>query len=417
MAFNDNWSYNRESEWGKTFSKCKKGKRQSPINIDTNKLSSCDLLCNIALKYSKSKCNVMVRNRTPIVNFDNGSFIKFIHKKEILQLRAMTIHIPSMHRVDGAQYDMEVILYHKFAGSLFTDSSNFVPGGTAISIMFQKGNDYGKHNAFFNSFINKIPNVENTQGEIDVKVGNNWGPELILPKLKSFYFYEGSLPFPPCNEGWKWIVFEEVQGLSNNIIETLKLAFDDNIRTFQSLNDGRVVSYNSNTEIPTDNEIEKKAREEVAKYDRIEIKKESSELQKDKTIIDSHKARTREYFRRNKKYFKNILIGIVYLFMIFTSLKFVKYIVKNDLLNKIMVKQALGISKEEGGGNNKSNQGAPPSSNQGAPPTNQSAPPPANQSAPPPANQSAPPPANQGAPPPANQSAPPPANQSAPPAT
>ena len=32
--------------------------------------------------------------------------------------------------------------------------------------------------------INKIPNVENTQGEIDVKVGNNWGPELILPKLK-----------------------------------------------------------------------------------------------------------------------------------------------------------------------------------------------------------------------------------------
>ena len=70
------------------------------------------------------------------------------------------------------------------------------------------------------------------------------------------------MPFPPCNESWEYIVFDEIQDISSNIIETLKLSFNDNIRTISPLN-GRVVSYNSKSEIPTDNEIEKRAAEEI----------------------------------------------------------------------------------------------------------------------------------------------------------
>ena len=352
MSFDNKWNYKNDEEWKD--SKCTNGKRQSPINIDTSNLSSCNMLCNIAMKYSASKCHVMVKNNTPIINFDNGSFIKYINRRKILQLRSMTIHVPSMHSVNGNKFDMEVILYHKFAGNLFTDSKNHVPGGTAISIMFQKGNDYGKHNAFFNSFINKIP-ANNTLKEIDVKVGKKWGPELIIPKKKSFYFYSGSLPFPPCNESWEYIVFDEIQDISSNIIETLKLSFNDNIRTISPLN-GRVVSYNSKSEIPTDNEIEKRAAEEIKRNQKIPRNVDiESEVKQNQTMIDKSKGATAAYFKKNKKYFKNILLAIIMLLIIFTSLKIVKYIVREDLLNKIMVKQALGLSKEEGKYKNKNN--------------------------------------------------------------
>jgi hypothetical protein len=39
-------------------------------------------------------------------------------------------------------------------------------------------------------------------------------------------------------------------------------------------------------------------------------------------------------------YIKGILIAIIFLLLIMASLRFVKYIVKNDLLNKIVVEQA-----------------------------------------------------------------------------
>ena len=349
MSFDGDWSYNQETENEWNESTCKNSNTQSPINIDTNNLSSCDQLCNIAMKYSKSKCHIEVKKKTPFINFDNGSFLKYINNRKILQLRNASIHVPSMHTVDGANYDMEIILYHKTTGSLYTDSTNYMPtGGTAISIFFQISNsDYGKQNQFFNTFVNKIPS-EDTNVEISIPVGENWGPELILPDKKSFYFYEGSLPFPPCEEKWNWIVFEEVQGISDTIISKLKLSFNNNIRTIKPLND-RVISYNSNSVIPTDNELEKKAKSELEKSTPVptNIDKDSNR-DKERNMIDKNKAKTAEFFKSKKVYIQNILLGIVMILLIYTSLKVVKYIVKNDILNKIMVRQALGLSKEEG---------------------------------------------------------------------
>ena len=46
---------------------------------------------------------------------------------------------------------------------------------------------------------------------MDITVDKDWGPEMVIPELKSYFYYPGSLPFPPCEEGWDWIVFEEIQ--------------------------------------------------------------------------------------------------------------------------------------------------------------------------------------------------------------
>ena len=175
----------------------KQGQNQSPINIDKKKALTCDILCDISLKYDdKSNCVLTVKNRTPIIYFNSGSNIKYNATKDVLSLKAMTIHTPSLHTINGVKYDMEVVLYHKLGGGLDPKSKNYVPGGTALSILFQKGSDYGDVNNFFNSFIYRIPNDKDSTGEnIDVDVGDEWSPNLILPELKSFFYYEGSLSF------------------------------------------------------------------------------------------------------------------------------------------------------------------------------------------------------------------------------
>lgn len=351
MSFNKPWAYSDSANWSRRGLTEGKGTSQSPINIVPKESSDCDSICKIALKYGTSKCTASVKNKTPIVYFDSGSYIKFTKNKEILSLKAMTIHTPSLHSIDGVFYDMEVVLYHKLSGSLNKDSVNWTPGGTAISIMFQKGIDYGPQNNFFNSFIHKIPiDKENVAKQFDIDVGDKWGPEMIIPQIKTYYYYNGSLPFPPAEEEWKWIVFEEIQQISGNIIDALKIAFNNNTRPIQPLN-GRVASYNPNVDFDFDKAIEIKSTEAEAnkKVNELANKLHGTTSDDDENVssadkmkvMDMEKARTAEWYKSRKMYIKGLLICGVFILIIYAALRFVKYIIKNDVLNKIMVEQAL----------------------------------------------------------------------------
>jgi len=359
MSFSNTWSYSDSKNWKNKYPSAA-GSQQSPINIDTAKTTDCNLLCQIAMKYSTSKCYARVVNKTPIITFDSGSFIKFTKTKEILALKQMTIHTPSLHTFNGTQYDMEVVLYHKLTGTLNPSDPNYVPGGTAISILFQKGADYGKQNNFFNAFINQLP-VERGEKEQDIPVGDSWGPELIIPELKSYYFYPGSLPFPPCEENWKWIVFEEVQGVSSNIIDTLGIAFNNNIRPTMKLA-GRVPAYNSSVNMATDNELEKRVESERKMLIAAANKKDTNSLSansvsntdgelRDETqkasILLAEKAKSSAWYKERKLYIKGIIIAVCLLLVIFGALRMVKWIINEDILNLIMIRQALGDAKQE----------------------------------------------------------------------
>lgn len=350
MSFGKPWSYSDSANWKKTYPAAK-GKEQSPVNIDVSNISDCSSLCQISMKYGKSKCHARVQNKTPIITFDSGSYIKHIKDKSILALKAMTIHTPSLHTINGTQYDMEVVLYHKMGGNINPEGENHIPGGTAISVLFQKGADYGKQNNFFHSFIHQLPGDRETKKEIDISVGENWGPEMIIPELKSYFYYPGSLPFPPCEEGWDWIVFEEIQGISKSIIDTLKVGFNKNVRYPMPLNT-RVPSYNANIEMPLDYEIEEKSKEDSKlisnegrpeKDENLAIRDETQKM----AVVQLEKGRIKDWYKENKLNFKSIIIAIILLMLLYSSLKIVKYIVSNDLLNKIMVRQALGLNQQE----------------------------------------------------------------------
>ena len=78
---------------------------------------------------------------------------------------------------------------------------------------------------------------------VDVPVSNEWSAEKLLPvKNTSFFMYDGSLPFPPCDENYKVIVFEEIGNIGNTNFDLLKENIGSNNRP-QPLND-RKIFYN-----------------------------------------------------------------------------------------------------------------------------------------------------------------------------
>jgi carbonic anhydrase len=366
------WSYKNYLRWKQKYPSCN-GKKQSPINIDTSKISECNGLCSMSARYKPSSCNILNNNITPIINFDPGSFIKF--KGILYELTKMTIHTPSMHTVNSAHYDIELLLYHCLNRSSCSDT-----GGVIISILLQSAeDDSGKLNAFLNEFINEIP-IEESENELSVTVSPEWNPEILFPNIKSFFWYEGSLPTPPCTETWTYIVFEEIQAVSKTILDTLQLAFKDNIRPVRPMTEDRIVYYNNNTKFD-DEDL----------YTAEKIDDEIKALQeKRNTIIANNKSITtttikptappnlisnlNPWYVKNKGWIRGILITITLLIVILCSIKLTKYIVRSGFLvefmqkageNKKMADTERQIAESILAGNQGGNQGGYQGGNQG----------------------------------------------------
>ena len=345
------WTYSTSSTWKKAYPAAG-GKEQSPINIDMSAVVDCDMLCKIALKMAPSTCRVRIANRTPIIQFDPGCYIKFIRTQDILALKSGTIHVPSMHTINGQKYDMELVLLFKQGGSINPDAEGYMPGGAAISILFQRGQDYGPANNFFNEFIHKIPNDLESAREMDIPVSADWSPEWVLPpESKSYFYYPGSLPYPPCEEGWRWIVFEDIQGISGNIIDSLSVAFSGNVRPLKALN-SRAVAYNANPKLPVARDLDERSSADQKKLKEIinaaSTDANSEQQRREETqrlgIIAEEKRRVKDWYKENKLYIKGIILTIALLMTFYAALKMVKYIVSQDLLNKFIVAQVLGGS-------------------------------------------------------------------------
>lgn len=327
------WSFRESNNWENKYPKCaENASRVAPINIDTSDVTSCHSTCKLATKYASSKCYVINENSMPTVIFDPTCFCKF--KGMIYTLKKMTIHRPSMHTINHNNYDMEILLYH------YLNPKSEDDGGVILSILFRTGPDHGDENQFFNEFINQIPTVE-TSDETEIEVSENWSPEMIFPGSKSFFYYDGALPYPPCNPNWSIVVFEEVVPISSNIINTIKYILGDssqNIRDVRKKPKNMVVfynSYNNFEDVITDKEAE------TGESDSIGINRdETKALQAMNLYRDSN----RGFFIENKLYIKGLLLTLILILIIYLAIKVAKYLVTNDIINRMIVKQ---IKKKE----------------------------------------------------------------------
>ena len=247
------WNFSNYYLWRNSFPECS-GKEQSPINIDTSPevLEECSIMCQLNMRYKKSECRVNLSPQNVItVEMSTGSYAKY--NDTPYELSKVYIHTPSMHTIDGEQFDAEIMMVHN-TGSENAGSDN---GLIVCRLLNRQGNDYGPVQEFLNEFMFKIPRKP-IDYFVDVPVSNEWSAEKLLPvKNTSFFMYDGSLPFPPCSENYKVFVFEEIGNIGATNLELLRENIGDNSRPTQPLGN-RKIFYNAGREIgrtPTRREL------------------------------------------------------------------------------------------------------------------------------------------------------------------
>ena len=303
---NTKWSFEDQEEWSQ-FPKC--NNLQSPININTESVVNCEVLCKLSMNYKPSKCRITNRNNLITIKYDKGSKIKF--KDEVYDLEKITFHTPSLHKINGDTYDLEVCLYHSFG----TNEPNDINNGIIISCLFNEGPNSGKCTMFFNDFINDIPSSNNLN-EVDVEVWKNWTAKLVVPDKKTFFMYEGSLPYPPCTDKYKVIVFDNIGTISKVILDTIKFNIGNNSTEVKPLGN-RTIYYNPISEHRFD---DTKPNFDIIKEDKfLRCVKSSVPLPKIKKKLRKNKSKfqdedlTEEEKRKIRNLFLLAVIGLLFI--------------------------------------------------------------------------------------------------------
>ena len=319
------WAFDRDQEWPKRYPLCnKKSTRVSPLNIDISNIADCSSLCRLSINYQPTTCSISMINNIPTVTFSPNCVIKF--KDNFYFLRKMTLHYTSMHTINDSYADLEILLYHN------TNPINDSDGGVILSILLKKGsNDYGSANEFMNEFINQMPSND-MPIEQDVDVSSTWSPEQLFPTSKSFFYYDGALPYPPCTPKWTFIIFEEVIPISISIIDTIKYMLgpgNKNIRPIQRTPKNTTIFYNANTN-----------------FDGLQDMS-NSDILPQATLPIVNALGSTSWLKRNIFYIKGIIITVVLILMIYIAIKCAKIIVSHDLLNSFIIKQLQKKQKSD----------------------------------------------------------------------
>lgn len=324
------WSFDDQDNWIQ-FENCNKEK-QSPINILTESVVQCKTLCKLAINYKPSKCKIYNENNIIGIHYDKGSYIKF--KDELYNLELITIHTPSLHKINGESFDMEVCLYHSFGNKFNDDNQN---NGVILCCMYRRGGNNGLCNMFMNDIIHDIPTKNNLNIE-NVEVYKKWSAELLIPQKKSFFLYDGSIPFPPCQENFKVIVFENIGSVGNSIIDNLQYNVGQNSRKINTLGD-RTIFYNPGEKI--DNFKEKPLRNfDVVKDDKylrcVKIKRGKKE-----EVVPEEEDYENEFVDEDmspedqKKYRNNIVLYTIILLFI-NCFFIIKWLYKHDYMIRFL---------------------------------------------------------------------------------
>lgn len=237
----NNWSFSDTREWEKVSKWNCTGVEQSPINILTDTVTQCKSLCDAEFKYAPTKCKVNYKNGLLRFFVDKGSYLVF--KGVVYELTEITVHTPSLHKIDGEGHDAEICFIHRLSedGNENGESSDEV--GIIVSRLFKKGQHHGDSERFISEVINELPAEPINYNKI-ISVSKSWGANLLLPEKKGFYMYNGSLPFPPCTEKFVNIVLEDIGNIGETTVEILGKHLGKNVRPLKPIYD-REVFYNT----------------------------------------------------------------------------------------------------------------------------------------------------------------------------
>jgi len=227
------WSYGEQDKWGEIinelysppypYADCGNGQKQSPVNIEPEKITAAKNFDSIEPEYGEIPLSVLNNGHTIRVNTTQGTLNI---GKSVYELAQFHFHAPSEHLINGIRYPMEI---HFVNGRS--------DGRAAVLGVFIK---VGKANPVFQAILDNVPTAI---GELK-EASQSIRPEQLLPAhQEEFYSYAGSLTTPPCSEGVQWFVFKDaIEASDQQIKEFTDKYFRDNARSEQKLN-GRKLDF------------------------------------------------------------------------------------------------------------------------------------------------------------------------------
>ncbi|XP_051847364.1 carbonic anhydrase 6 [Antechinus flavipes] len=239
--------------WSNNFPNCA-GEKQSPIDIQTNKLLENNLLEPLELTgYQAQYGNFLLTNNGHSVQLTlpadmhviEGLPYKFTAVQMHFHWRSTTQPHGSEHTINGVPSDCElhVVLFNSEKYKSFEEAQDKSDGLAVIAVLIKaKENKKNRHYEPFFSSLSKIHNAgENvTLPFIDVQ-------HMLPCNLKRYYRYHGSLTTPPCTENVIWTVLTEHVFISTgqmhklfSLKDNFSHSLENNFRHVQPLN-GRIV--------------------------------------------------------------------------------------------------------------------------------------------------------------------------------
>jgi carbonic anhydrase len=199
---------------------CGEGKQQSPIDLKGARLSADAK--PIEFHYISSSMTLSNTGHTVMVTPKPGSYI--VADGVRYELVEFHFHHPGEETVNGKLSDMSVQFVHKSAeGKL-----------AIVSVRLNEGNA----NVLLAGLWEHLPK---TVGATD-KMTQMLNPGALLPADRGYWAYDGSLTEPPCTEGVRWFVMEQVVEISRDQLRAFGALYKVNSRLLQDRHGRKIVA-------------------------------------------------------------------------------------------------------------------------------------------------------------------------------
>lgn len=191
---------------------CGSGKKQSPIDLSGAKVDP--KLKALKFNYQHGITSLALANQTIQGDVELGSWLDLDGDR--YDLKKITIHTPSEHRVNGLPYEMEVQFHHRE-----------LSGRTAIVAVLITA---GKSHPALLRLANKLPRYEGETATLDRFIWTD-----LLPAKRTYWEYEGSETTPPCQESVEWIVLTNTVDAATREIDSIAQLQKNNARPIQEI--------------------------------------------------------------------------------------------------------------------------------------------------------------------------------------
>ena len=215
------WSYSGKTgpkfwdDLDPAFRECGEGRRQSPINLADPVEGG---IGEFEPDYRTAPGTEENNGHAIEVALRNSGEI--IDKGTPFALEQFHFHVPSEHAVDGERSPAEMHLVHA------NEDEELAVVGVRLEV--------GEENEVLAQALEDVPDDPGDEQELEGEID----PTDLLPDDGSgdVFRYDGSLTTPPCSEGVLWTVYEEPIKISQEQLDELASAFNDDARPLQPLN-------------------------------------------------------------------------------------------------------------------------------------------------------------------------------------